>query len=132
MKFFIPKASQNWIIGDMLVSPSDIHKTLKDYKVSGEFVSEVKVFMYVKHAKKAQVPKEELESIRNTQVAQRERLQGQGRQGQWAWFSGCGSVHGWEELESASWRRGRGRGDEVGGRGLKELDLICNSQRERL
>ncbi len=53
-----------------------------------EFLSEIKVFMYVKHAKKALVPKEEFESIRNSQMQQKQQQQGQEVQGQWVWHGG--------------------------------------------
>lgn len=84
MKFFIPKASQNWIIGKHLVTSNDLQKSLKDLGVSGEVISEVKVFMYVMHPKKANVPKEEFEGIRARQMQQKKQQQGQAAPG------GCG------------------------------------------
>ena len=84
MKFFIPKASQNWIIGDTLViSKDDLQKTLKDFGISGDSVchSQVKVYMYVMHTKKANVSKEEFEMVRARQIQQRKEQQGQSTPG---------------------------------------------------
>ena len=57
-EFYIPKLSQNWIIGHRLVKGSDMTKTLKDFDIRRDGVQEVSVFMYVMHTKKAQVPHE--------------------------------------------------------------------------
>ena len=75
VKFYIPKASQNWIIGDNLVTPNDLQKTLGELGVKGQFVNEVKVFMYVMHPRKANVPKEDFEGIQQRQVEQRKKQQ---------------------------------------------------------
>jgi hypothetical protein len=81
VKFYIPKASQNWIIGENLVTSSDLQKSLKDLGVTGDLINEVKVFMYVMHPKKANVPKEEFEGIRARQMQQKKQQQGQTTQG---------------------------------------------------
>ena len=57
-EFYIPKLSQNWIIGSRLVKGNDTNKSLKELGIKGDGVGEISVFMYVMHTKKAQVPNE--------------------------------------------------------------------------
>ena len=57
-EFYIPKLSQNWIVGPRLVKGTELNKPLKELGIKGEGVQEVSVFMYVMHTKKAQVPNE--------------------------------------------------------------------------
>ena len=74
-RFYIPRASQNWIIGPRLVkNAEDLGKTLREFDITGIGVSGVDVCMYVMHAKKANVPKEEFEALRNRQQ-QTQRMQ---------------------------------------------------------
>ena len=56
--FYIPKLSQNWIIGPRLVRGTELNKPIKEFGIKGEGIQEVSVFMYVMHTKKAQVPNE--------------------------------------------------------------------------
>ena len=78
VKFFIPKASQNWIIGDkLIVSKEDSGKKLKDFQITSEILDTVTIYVYVMHTKKANVPKEEHEAIRNRQVEQKKQQQQQ-------------------------------------------------------
>ena len=57
-EFYIPKLSQNWIIGSRLVRGTEQNKPIKEFGIKGEGIQEVSVFMYVMHTKKAQVPNE--------------------------------------------------------------------------
>ena len=75
------------------MSPNDLNKTLQEFGVKGEFIGDVKVFMYVMHPKKANVPKEEFEGVRSKQLLQRKQQQGQaspGGCGRPEWACGCG------------------------------------------
>jgi hypothetical protein len=68
----IPKATQNWVIGNQLVKGDMLLKTLRDFGIDGSGTT-AKVFIYVMHTKKAQVPKEEYEAIRQCQQEERDR-----------------------------------------------------------
>ena len=59
------------------MTSNDLQKSLKDLGITGELISEVKVFMYVMHPKKANVPKEDFEGIRARQMQLRKQQQGQ-------------------------------------------------------
>ena len=76
MRFFIPKASQNWIIGDKLImTKEDGSKKLEDFDIRAEEVDNIPIYIYVMHAKKANVPKEEHDAIRNKHQEQRKGQQ---------------------------------------------------------
>ena len=65
--FHIPRAAQNWIIGPKLVkSTADLQRTLRDYEITGA-AGKARVYLYVMHVKKANVPKEDVEYIRQRQ-----------------------------------------------------------------
>ena len=65
--FHIPRATQNWIIGPKLVkNTTDLQRTLKDYEITAT-AGKAKVYLYVMHVKKANVPKEEYDYIRQRQ-----------------------------------------------------------------
>ena len=82
-EFYIPKLSQNWIIGSRLVKGNDTNKSLKELGIKGDGVGEISVFMYVMHTKKAQVPNEatRMRQQQHRQQQQQE-LQNIQRQGQ--------------------------------------------------
>ena len=78
--FYIPRLSQNWIIGTRLVKGTDMNKTLKEFGIRGSGLGGgVNVFMYVMHTKKAQVPNEAAkvrqQFVQNRQQQQQELMQ---------------------------------------------------------
>ena len=72
-KFYIPRQAQNWIIGPKLVKGTELNKPIKEFGIVGEGVTEVNVFMYVMHTKKAQVPNEATR-MRHQQFNQQQQL----------------------------------------------------------
>ena len=74
--FYIPRLSQNWIIGTRLVKGTDMNKSLRDFDIRGSGVGGggVSVFMYVMHTKKAQVPNEAAK-VRQQHVQHRQQQQ---------------------------------------------------------
>ena len=70
--FYIPRQCQNWIIGPRLVKGTELNKPIKEFGVLGEGVTEVNVFMYVMHTKKAQGPNEAVR-IRHQQFNQQQQ-----------------------------------------------------------
>ena len=88
--FHIPRATQNWIIGPKLVkNTTDLQRTLKDYEITAT-AGKAKVYLYVMHIKKANVPKEEYDYIRQRQkdIMSQQQMQppaatGQQDMGQW-------------------------------------------------
>ena len=74
--FYIPRLSQNWIIGTRLVKGTDMNKSLSDFDIRGSGVGGggVSVFMYVMHTKKAQVPNEAAR-VRQQHVQHRQQQQ---------------------------------------------------------
>ena len=62
----IPCATQNWIVGDKLVSTSNLEKKLADYGIKKDS-KEPPLYLYVVHPKKACVSKEELLRVGITQ-----------------------------------------------------------------
>lgn len=97
----IPRATQNWIIGESLVKGDLLNRTLRDFDIDGDgtatspikvsfsplrerekTISGLQVFIYVMHSKKAHVPKEEYEAIRQCQQEEWER-KNQGRKLPW-------------------------------------------------
>ena len=74
--FYIPRLSQNWIIGTRLVKGTDMNKSLRDFDIRGSGVGGggVSVFMYVMHTKKAQVPNEAAR-VRQQHVQHRQQQQ---------------------------------------------------------
>ncbi|CAI8016046.1 RanBP-type and C3HC4-type zinc finger-containing protein 1 [Geodia barretti] len=71
----IPKATQNWIIGDNLVKGDLLNHTLRDFGIDGDgsATTATDVYIYVMHSKKAHVPKEEYEAIRQCQQEEYDR-----------------------------------------------------------
>ena len=72
-EFYIPKLSQNWIIGPRLVRGTELNKPIKEFGIKGEGVQEVSVFMYVMHTKKAQVPNEAIRVRQQQHVQQQQQ-----------------------------------------------------------
>ena len=74
-RFYIPRSSQNWIIGKKLIKGDDeLHKALSQHglKCPSDSTS-VKVFLYVMHTKKANVAKEEYDAIQSRRKEQQNR-----------------------------------------------------------
>lgn len=72
-EFYIPKLSQNWIIGARLVKGNELNKPIKEFGIKGEGVAEVSVFMYVMHTKKAQVPNESVKLRQQQHLRQQQQ-----------------------------------------------------------
>lgn len=72
-QFYIPRSSQNWIIGPKLIKNDD-KQPLKEHGLAHTKSGDSqKVFLYVMHTKKANVAKEDLEGIQSRQRAQQKQ-----------------------------------------------------------
>ena len=71
--FYIPKLSQNWVIGPRLVRGTELNKPIKEFGIKGEGIQEVSVFMYVMHTKKAQVPNEAVRVRQQQHIQQQQQ-----------------------------------------------------------
>ncbi|KAL5467158.1 hypothetical protein EMCRGX_G031350 [Ephydatia muelleri] len=76
----IPCATQNWIVGDKLVTTANLMKKLCDYGIKKDS-KEPPLYLYVVHPKKANVSREDLMRVGVTRTTTAHSSQGPGNQG---------------------------------------------------